>query len=46
MYVLLPDGEQDVYKRQTVTRADAARMLSAAGTLLEGEPEGLFGWLF
>ena len=31
---------------ETVTRADAARMLSAAGTLLEGEPEGLFGWLF
>ena len=32
---------------QAVTRADAARMLSAAGVLLEGEekPEGLFGWL-
>ena len=29
-----------------VTRADAARMLSAAGTLLRGEREtGLFGWL-
>ena len=31
---------------ETVTRADAARMLSAAGTLLEGEPEGLLDWLF
>ena len=31
---------------ETVTRADAARMLSAAGTLLEGEPEGLLSWLF
>ena len=31
---------------QAVTRADAARMLSAAKTLLDGdEPEGLFGWL-
>ena len=31
---------------QTVTRADAAQMLSAASTLLAGEePEGLFGWL-
>ena len=31
---------------EPVTRADAARMLSAAGTLLAGqEPEGLFGWL-
>ena len=29
-----------------VTRADAARMLSAAGTLLRGEePSGLLGWL-
>lgn len=29
-----------------VTRADAARMLSAAKTLLDGEePTGLFGWL-
>ena len=26
---------------ETVTRADAAQMLSAAGTLLEGEPAGL-----
>ena len=31
---------------ETVTRADAARMLSAAATLLEGEPEGLLSWLF
>ena len=31
---------------ETVTRADADRMLSAAGTLLEGEPEGLLSWLF
>ena len=31
---------------QAVTRADAARMLSAAKTLLDGEePEGLFRWL-
>ena len=30
----------------TVTRADAARMLSAAATLLEGEPEGLLARLF
>ena len=32
---------------QAVTRADAARMLEAAGVLLEGEeaPKGLFGWL-
>ena len=31
---------------QTVTRADAAQMLSAAKTLLDGEePEGLFRWL-
>ena len=31
---------------EPVTRADAARMLCAAGTLLAGqEPEGLFGWL-
>lgn len=32
---------------QAVTRADAARMLEAAGVLLEGEeqPRGLFGWL-
>lgn len=32
---------------QAVTRADAARMLSAAKTLLEGEEStgGLFGWL-
>ena len=31
---------------QAVTRADAARMLDAAGVLLEGEaPKGLFGWL-
>ena len=31
---------------QAVTRADAARMLEAAGVLLEGEePQGLFGWL-
>ena len=32
---------------QAVTRADAARMLEAAGILLEGEekPQGLFGWL-
>ena len=30
---------------QAVTRADAARMLSAAGTLLRGEkPSGLLGW--
>ena len=28
-----------------VTRADAAQMLSAARTLLEGEPEGLLDWL-
>ena len=31
---------------ETVTRADAARMLSAAATLLEGEPESLLDWLF
>ena len=30
---------------EPVTRADAAQMLSAAGTLLEGEPVGLFDWL-
>ena len=31
---------------QAVTRADAARMLSPAKTLLDGEePEGLFRWL-
>ena len=30
----------------TVTRADAAQMLAAAATLLEGEPEGLLDWLF
>ena len=30
----------------TVTRADAAQMLSAAATLLEGEPEGLLDRLF
>lgn len=32
---------------QAVTRADAARMLEAAGILLEGgeEPKGLFSWL-
>ena len=30
---------------ETVTRADAARMLSAASTLLEGESAGLFDWL-
>ena len=29
-----------------VTRADAAQMLSAAATLLEGEPEGLLDRLF
>ena len=28
-----------------VTMADAAQMLSAAKTLMEGEPAGLFGWL-
>lgn len=28
-----------------ITRADAAQMLSAARTLLEGEPEGLLDWL-
>ena len=28
-----------------VTRADAAQMLSAAATLLEGEPAGLLDWL-
>lgn len=31
---------------EPITRADAAQMLSAAGTLLEGEPEGLLDWLF
>ena len=31
---------------ETVTRADAARMLCAASTLLEGEPEGLLDWIF
>ena len=31
---------------ETVTRSDAARMLSAAATLLEGEPESLLDWLF
>ena len=30
---------------QAITRAEAAQMLSAAGTLLEGEPAGLFDWL-
>jgi len=30
---------------ETVTRADAAQMLSAADTLLDGEPAGLFDWL-
>ena len=31
---------------QAVTRADAAKMLDAAGVLLEGEaPKGLFSWL-
>ena len=29
----------------SVTRADAAQMLTAAGTLLEGEPAGLFNWI-
>ena len=29
----------------SLRRADAAQMLSAAGTLLEGEPAGLFDWL-
>lgn len=36
-------GSLDLEK--AITRADAARMLTAAKTLLEGEePEGLFGW--
>ena len=30
---------------ETVTRADAAQMLSAAQTLLDGEEPGLFDWL-
>jgi len=30
---------------QPLTRADAAMMLSSAGTLLEGEPAGLLDWL-
>lgn len=30
---------------QTVTRADAAMMLASAGTLLKGEPAGLFDWM-
>ena len=30
---------------QAVTRADAAKMLEAAGVLLEGEEQGLFSWL-
>lgn len=30
---------------QPMTRADAAQMLAAAGTLLEGEPEGVLDWL-
>lgn len=29
----------------SVTRADAAQMLTAASTLLEGEPTGLFSWI-
>ena len=29
----------------SLRRADAAQMLSAADTLLEGEPAGLFDWL-
>jgi hypothetical protein len=28
-----------------VTRADAAQMLTAAATLIEGEPAGLFSWI-
>ena len=28
-----------------MTRADAAQMLCAAGTLLEGEDTGFFGWM-
>ena len=30
---------------EPVTRADAARMLSAAGQLLDGEEPGMFDWL-
>lgn len=30
---------------QPMTRADAAQMLCAAGTLLEGEKTGFFGWM-
>lgn len=30
---------------QPMTRADAAQMLCAAGTLLEGEDTGFFGWM-
>ena len=29
----------------SLRRADAAQMLSAADTLLDGEPAGLFDWL-
>ena len=29
----------------SVTRADAAQMLTAASTLLEGEPTGLLSWI-
>ena len=37
-------GSGDLEK--AVTRADAAQMLSAAKTLMDGEePEGLFSWL-
>ena len=31
---------------EAVTRADAARMISSAATLLEEEPEGILDWLF
>jgi len=30
---------------RSVTRADAAQMLTAAETLLAGKPVGLFGWI-
>lgn len=36
-------GSENMEK--TLTRADAAGMLSAAATLLEGEKPGIFDWL-
>ena len=46
MAVFLSPAATSETLEEPVTRADAAQMLSAAGTLLRGEEEeGLFGWL-